>query len=469
LNATTKDYKIAGSSVISFSANGSLAFSLGSSAFFPPRGNSSDYEYLVKIVDNAAATLSDSSGTDCDATSGASAADFKLVQVSVKTAPNAVGDRLPLSPGNYSLSSTLACVTNWRIIWDDSLVLPVESLSILMFVLSSLLAAAVWFTKPPQGSQARTTVNHQGASTIFLIVGINKEGYELGSENFSASPDQLTVGNNSSRQSFIRFNPYLLWPVCAVPLLPLICWTASNSNWVSSCKPAERVPAAEVHETPEAYAAVLDLPGDDDGAIAGGVAAAGRVRGLQVRLKKRPHSGVEGHRRSDPFQSLSNLSRSDLKALRGLSSATLARSCPTSLNAPIEPLVWPSLPWTSRSCWSIFFFDLWLQHLAWQKAACNSNVAVLNEHPAAVWGSIGKLEGNSQLASGQTWLGFIRRPESKISWIYNEKRACYCRQWVAPSGKLCGLGSICSLGVRRAVQAKKCGRLSAAADGINDA
>ncbi len=66
----------------------------------------------MKIVDNAAATLSDSSGTDCDATSGASAADFKLVQVSVKTAPNAVGDRLPLSPGNYSLSSTLACVTN---------------------------------------------------------------------------------------------------------------------------------------------------------------------------------------------------------------------------------------------------------------------------------------------------------------------------------------------------------------------
>lgn len=87
-----------------------------------------------------------------------------------------------------------------------------------MLMLSSLLAAAVWFTKPPQGSQARITVNHQGANTIFQIVGINKEGYELGPENFSASPDQLTVGNNRSRQSFIRFNPDFLWAVCAVSI-----------------------------------------------------------------------------------------------------------------------------------------------------------------------------------------------------------------------------------------------------------
>ena len=87
-----------------------------------------------------------------------------------------------------------------------------------MFIVPSLLAAAVWFTKPPRGSQARITVNHEGANTIFQIVGINKEGLELDSENFSASPDRLTVGNNRPRQSFIRFNPDLLWAVCAVSI-----------------------------------------------------------------------------------------------------------------------------------------------------------------------------------------------------------------------------------------------------------
>jgi hypothetical protein len=87
-----------------------------------------------------------------------------------------------------------------------------------MFIIPSLLAAAVWFTKPPRGSQARITVSHEGANTIFQIVGINKEGFELDSENFSASPDQLTVGKNRQRQSFIRFNPDLLWAVCAVSI-----------------------------------------------------------------------------------------------------------------------------------------------------------------------------------------------------------------------------------------------------------
>jgi hypothetical protein len=87
-----------------------------------------------------------------------------------------------------------------------------------MFILPSLLAAAVWFAKPPRGPQARITVNHQGANTIFQIVGINKEGLELGLDNFTAKPDQLTVGNNRPRQSFIRFNPDLLWAVCAVSI-----------------------------------------------------------------------------------------------------------------------------------------------------------------------------------------------------------------------------------------------------------
>jgi hypothetical protein len=87
-----------------------------------------------------------------------------------------------------------------------------------MFVLPSLLAAAVWFTKPPRGSEARITVSNPGTNTIFQIVGINKEGLELGPDSFSATPDQLTVGNNNPRQSFIRFNPDLLWAVCAVSI-----------------------------------------------------------------------------------------------------------------------------------------------------------------------------------------------------------------------------------------------------------
>jgi hypothetical protein len=56
------------------------------------------------------------------------------------------------------------------------------------------------------------------ANTIFQIVGINKDGVELGPENFTAKPDQLTVGGNRSRQSFIRFNPEALWAVCAVSI-----------------------------------------------------------------------------------------------------------------------------------------------------------------------------------------------------------------------------------------------------------
>ena len=47
-----------------------------------------------------------------------------------------------------------------------------------MFALPSLLAVAVWFTKPPLGSQARITVNNPDANTIFQIVGINKDGVE---------------------------------------------------------------------------------------------------------------------------------------------------------------------------------------------------------------------------------------------------------------------------------------------------
>ncbi|GDX76501.1 hypothetical protein LBMAG41_15770 [Cyanobium sp.] len=85
-----------------------------------------------------------------------------------------------------------------------------------MLVLPSLLAVAVWFTKPPLGSTARITVNNPGANTIFQIVGIDKNGVELGPNNFSSSPDQLTVGGNRPRQSFIRFNPDALWAVCAV-------------------------------------------------------------------------------------------------------------------------------------------------------------------------------------------------------------------------------------------------------------
>jgi hypothetical protein len=68
------------------------------------------------------------------------------------------------------------------------------------------------------GSQARITVNNPNANTIFQIVGINKDGVELGPDHFTAKPDQLTVGGNRSRQSFIRFNPEALWAVCAVSI-----------------------------------------------------------------------------------------------------------------------------------------------------------------------------------------------------------------------------------------------------------
>lgn len=87
-----------------------------------------------------------------------------------------------------------------------------------MIVLPSLLAVAVWFTKPPLGSTARITVNNPDVNTIFQIVGIDKAGHELGPDNFSARPDQLTVGRNRPRQSFIRFNPDALWAVCAVSI-----------------------------------------------------------------------------------------------------------------------------------------------------------------------------------------------------------------------------------------------------------
>ena len=87
-----------------------------------------------------------------------------------------------------------------------------------MFVLPSLLVVAVWFAKPPLGSQARITVNNPDANTIFQIVGINKDGVELGPGSFTANPEQLTVGRNRPRQAFIRFDPDSLWAVCAVSI-----------------------------------------------------------------------------------------------------------------------------------------------------------------------------------------------------------------------------------------------------------
>jgi hypothetical protein len=79
-----------------------------------------------------------------------------------------------------------------------------------------LLAVSLWFAKPPLGSEARITVNNPNANATFQIVGINKEGREIGPEAFSATPEQINVGRNRPRQAFIRFNPDTLWAVCAV-------------------------------------------------------------------------------------------------------------------------------------------------------------------------------------------------------------------------------------------------------------
>ena len=66
-----------------------------------------------------------------------------------------------------------------------------------MLILPSLLAVAVWFNKPPQGAQARITVMNESSKTTFQIVGIDKAGVELSPNDFSAQPDQLTVGPRS--------------------------------------------------------------------------------------------------------------------------------------------------------------------------------------------------------------------------------------------------------------------------------
>jgi hypothetical protein len=87
-----------------------------------------------------------------------------------------------------------------------------------MFALPSLLAVSLWFAKPPLGSDARITVNNPNENATFQIVGINREGREIGPEGFSASPDQVTVGRNRPRQAFIRFDPGILWAVCAVSI-----------------------------------------------------------------------------------------------------------------------------------------------------------------------------------------------------------------------------------------------------------
>ena len=68
------------------------------------------------------------------------------------------------------------------------------------------------------GFQARITVNNPDANTIFQIVGINNDDVELAPDTFSAKPDQLTVGGNRSRESFIRFNPEALWAMGQVSL-----------------------------------------------------------------------------------------------------------------------------------------------------------------------------------------------------------------------------------------------------------
>lgn len=99
-----------------------------------------------------------------------------------------------------------------------------------MLTLPSLLAVAVWFSKPPQGAQARITVMNESSKTTFQIVGIDKAGLELGPSDFTAQPDQLTVGPKSPRQSFIRFNPDALWAVCAVSLTKSEAKALNNSG-----------------------------------------------------------------------------------------------------------------------------------------------------------------------------------------------------------------------------------------------
>jgi hypothetical protein len=83
-------------------------------------------------------------------------------------------------------------------------------------IILPLIAVSLWFAKPPLGSTARITINNPDGNATFQIVGINKDGLEIGPESFSASPDQVTVGRNRSRQAFIRFDPEVLWAVCAV-------------------------------------------------------------------------------------------------------------------------------------------------------------------------------------------------------------------------------------------------------------
>ena len=87
-----------------------------------------------------------------------------------------------------------------------------------MVILPSLLALSIWFPTEPMGGKARIKVNSTDANVTYQIVGINQKGVELGPADFSASPEQLTVGRNRARQSFIRFNPDALWAVCAVSM-----------------------------------------------------------------------------------------------------------------------------------------------------------------------------------------------------------------------------------------------------------
>jgi len=104
--------EIRGQNSISFSANGNSTFSLSSPQLSPPSGNSNDYQYSVAILDDALTTLLDSNGTDYVAVNGASGMAFRLIEASVKTAPDVNGIRPPLPAGNYQLTSTLTCINN---------------------------------------------------------------------------------------------------------------------------------------------------------------------------------------------------------------------------------------------------------------------------------------------------------------------------------------------------------------------
>ena len=68
-----------------------------------------------------------------------------------------------------------------------------------MFALPSLLAVAIWFTKPPLGSQARITVNNPAANTIFQIVGINKDGIEVGRAAGTPKREQVLAALSNIR------------------------------------------------------------------------------------------------------------------------------------------------------------------------------------------------------------------------------------------------------------------------------